>query len=215
MAFTPAAEQAYDVLRSASAFQWYVVPLIIFVIWAYTMEIRKRNWNRVLCGVTFFAGEFIWEMFNALVCYFSGYSALWVVAMPSAYVILVGLNLEIATFFALFPLIIFNCLDALDKDHKISILGKKMSNRFVVCLILGLLCVFVEVILNQWGALVWDWPFWNWPNIYLQIVAYTTPILLIAWVYDRRSMKFKKLAAIFVPTLAAILFIIFTTLGWL
>jgi hypothetical protein len=190
------------------------VPLLIFVIWAYTMEIRKRSWNRVFCGIAFFAGEFIWEMYNALVCYFSRYSAMWVVVMPSAYMILVGLNIEIATFFALFPLMIFNCIDAFDKDYKISVLGRKISNRLVVSLILGLLCVFLEVILNQWGALVWDWPFWNWPNIYLQVIAYSTPIILITRVYDRRSMRFKKLTAIFVPLLAIILFIIFTSLGW-
>ncbi len=214
MVFSDAALQAYNQLRSLDNFQWYVVPLLVFVIYVYSIEIRKRNWNRVYCGIGLFAGELIWEMTNALICYFSGYSGLWVTPGESAFIIFVGLNIEIAFFFALLPIVVFNCLDAFKRDEKITIFGKGIPNRLLIPLILGLACVFVEVLLNQWGALVWDWPFWNWPVIPLIIVAYTLPIYFITWVYDHENLRAKKRAVALVVLLSILLFVTFTNLGW-
>ncbi len=214
MTFTDAAQQAYSNLRSLDNFQWYVVPILVIAIYAYSREFQNRNWNRIFCGLAFLAGEFIWEMSNALICYFSNYSGLWVTPGTSAYIILVGLNIEIMLFFALMPLIVFNFLDTFEKDEKINIFRKKISNRLIIPLILGLVCVFVEILLNQWGALVWDWSFWNWPVIPLIIVAYTLPIYLITWLYDHKTLSFKAKGMLLMIALAIILFLLFSNLGW-
>jgi len=169
----------------------------------------------VICGLAFFGGEFIWEMTNALICYGSNYSGLWLTPGDTAYLILVGLNIEIAFFFALIPLIIFNFLDAFQKEEKIKLFGKEISNRLIIPLILGLLCVFVEVLLNQWGALVWEWSWWNWPFIPLIIIAYTLPIYLITWVYDHKTLNFKIKATILIFVIAITMFIVFSNLSWI
>jgi hypothetical protein len=215
MVFTDAANQAYANLRSLDNFQWYVIPLLVIVIFLYSNEMRKKNWNRIICGLAFFGGEFIWEMTNALICYGSNYSGLWLTPGNTAYLILVGLNIEIAFFFALIPLIIFNFLDAFQKEEKIKLFGKEISNRLIIPLILGLLCVFVEVLLNQWGALVWEWPWWNWPFIPLIIIAYTLPIYLITWVYDHKTLNFKIKATILIYVIAITMFIVLSNLSWI
>ncbi|HUX98764.1 MAG TPA: hypothetical protein VMV49_04375 [Candidatus Deferrimicrobium sp.] len=215
MVFTDATNQAYANLRSLDNFQWYVIPLLVIVILLYSNEVRKKNWNRVICGLAFFGGEFIWEMTNALICYGSNYSGLWLTPGDTAYLILVGLNIEIAFFFALIPLIIFNFLDAFQKEEKIKLFGKEISNRLIIPLILGLLCVFVEVLLNQWGALVWEWSWWNWPFIPLIIIAYTLPIYLITWVYDHKTLNFKIKATILIFVIAITMFIVFSNLSWI
>jgi len=214
MTFTPSAEQAYDILRSLGNFQWYVIPLIVILIYVYSVEVRKKNWNRVILAIGFVAGEFIWEMTNALICYFSGYSGLWVTPADTAFLILVGLTIEIMFFFALVPFIIFNFLHAFDKKQTFSIFGRRVSNRTIIPLILGVACVFVEVLLNQWGALVWDWPFWNWPMIPLILIAYTLPMYFITWVYDKENLRIKIKATILIIIAAIVLFIVFSQLGW-
>ncbi len=38
-------EQAMNILRSGSTFQWYFIPLLAFVVYIYFNEIEKRNWK--------------------------------------------------------------------------------------------------------------------------------------------------------------------------
>jgi len=40
---TEFAQQALARLRDGSNFQWYVIPLLAFVFYAYTVEADKRN----------------------------------------------------------------------------------------------------------------------------------------------------------------------------
>ena len=104
-------------LRSIENLQWYVVPLFVFVIYLYVNEIEKKNWSAVLIGICTFFGEAVWEMFNALVLHFSGYAALWSTPGKSAYIIYAGLNVEIASFFAIAGLIVVKSLPE-DKELK-------------------------------------------------------------------------------------------------
>lgn len=199
---------ALSILRDPSLLQWYVVPLLVIVIYVYSLEIKKKNWNRVVLGIAFLAGEFIWEMFNSLVFTFTSYSPLWVTPGATAYLILIGLNVEIMFFFALAPFIIFNFLDAYEKDDKIKILGKNIPNRLIIPLLVGLACVLVEILLNLVGLLIWNWWFWSLPNVFLIIIAYTLPMYVIAWFYDRYSLKTKGIATIVIVALAITIFCI-------
>ena len=96
--YSEAYQAARAVLRSTANMQWYVVPLIVILFWAYSNEIKKKNWNRVLLALCFFFMEFIWEMTNALVAYFSGYSGFWLCSTDTAYMITVGYCIEILFF---------------------------------------------------------------------------------------------------------------------
>lgn len=207
---TEASLQALENLRKLNTFEWYVVPLLALVIYVYSVEARKGAWDRVLLGTGFFAGELIWEMINALILHFTGYSALWTIPGKSVFLIFAGLNLEIAFMFAIAPLVLLNCLPD-DRDKKIF----GMPNRIVIPAGFGLFCVFVEVLLNRWGALAWEYRFWSWPNIWLIIVAYVTPFLFIAWYHDRFTIKGKLIGAAATVTGAIICYCVFAAaLGW-
>jgi hypothetical protein len=48
------------------------------------------------------------------------------------------------------------------------------------------------VILNFWGALVWEYRWWNWPNVWLIIiVGYSLYMIFSFWIHDMESMKRK------------------------
>lgn len=183
---TQASQQALEILRNPHLFSWYLVPLLAFVLYVYISEVEKRNWHTVLAGLVFFTAEFFWEILNALLFHFTGYAALWSAPADTAYLILIGLNIEIAMMFFVAGLIV---IKSLPKDQKLKIFG--LPNRLVVPVIWGLFCVFIEVLLNQWGALVWDYVWWSWPHVYLIILGYTLPFLAITWVYDRLSLRAK------------------------
>jgi hypothetical protein len=209
---SPASEQALSILRDTGNLQWYVIPLLIFVIYAYVNEIERKNWHAVTLGIAFWAGEFIWEMFNALVLKVNGWAPMWITpGGNSAYVIYVGLNIEIAFFFAVAALLVIKVLPA---DRSLKILG--VSNRVFIPVVMGLASVCVEVLLNRAGLLVWDNVWWQWPHIWLIVVAYCLPFLAVAWCHDNLRLKTKAIAAVLLPVLAVSCHLIFATwLGWI
>jgi hypothetical protein len=210
-AMTEASQQAVHNLRVAGNFQWYLVPLLAFIIYIYVQEVEKRNWNIILTGLAFFAAEFVWEMFNALILHWTGNSAMWTTPGPSAYIILVGLTIEIAMMFSVAGVIFTKILP---EDRELKILG--IPNRLFCILSFALFCVFVEVLLNQWGALVWYWPWWRWPNIWLIIAAYACGFWLCAWFYDLKvSLKAKAWLTAATYGIAIVCFLIFAVaLQW-
>ncbi|MGA2504185.1 MAG: hypothetical protein ABSG01_08865 [Anaerolineales bacterium] len=93
---TISAQQALAILRKGSeTFQWYVIPLLSFVFYAYTVEAEKRNWNLVLAGLAFWGMDWFNEIWNGLVFHFTNYAPVWGAPGKTAFLILIGLNIEI------------------------------------------------------------------------------------------------------------------------
>lgn len=207
---TDASVQALSVLRITDNMQWYIIPLLVSVFYVYFVEIEKRNWSPVLLGLAFWAGEFIWEMFNALILHFTNYAPLWTTPGKSAFVIYAGLNIEISFFFAVYGLMV---LKILPEDKKMKIMG--IPNRIFIPVILGLCGLFVEVLLNKSNMLIWSYNFWNWPNVYLIAVAHCLPMLVLVWLHDTLSLRAKKIGLVLVSVLAVVCHIVFASiLGW-
>ena len=146
-AFTEATLEALHNLRSAAHFQWYHIPFIAFVIYVYFVEVERKNWNVVMAGLAFFSLECFLEICNALWLHFSGHSAIWTTPGNSAYIIMVGLTVEISMMFSVAGVVFANILP---EDREMKILG--IPNRWFFVIVNSLLCVFIEVILNFWGG---------------------------------------------------------------
>jgi len=200
---TEASRLALERLRSTEHFEWYVVNLVAVVFYIYASAIRRKAWGDVYLAIAFSSLELIWEMANALVLHFTDRAALWTVAGKSSYVIYVGLNLEIALMFAVMPLVLFALIDGLGKSY-------------LVPALLGVFCVAVECILNQWGALAWFWPFWRWPFVALIVVVYAGPLMALAWARAHLSERDKRRLAVAAPVAAVALHCFFALyLHWI
>ena len=75
--------------------EWYVVPLIAIAVYVYAVEVERRRWDLVLCGLAFWGMDWLNEIANGLILHFTQHSALWTAPARSAYIIFVGLNVEI------------------------------------------------------------------------------------------------------------------------
>jgi hypothetical protein len=180
--------QALSILRDGTLFKWYVIPLLSFVFYVYVVEVEKRHWNAVLAGLAFWGMDWFNEIWNALVLHFSGYAPVW--AAPggdTAYLILVGLNIEIMFMFAVSG-IIWTKMLLPKKDDRI--LG--IPNRWVVALGGSAFCVFIEYLLNSMGMLTWDYPWWNRGAPWLIFIfGYLIFFIVAFWVFDMESLKSK------------------------
>jgi len=187
---TESASQALAILRDGSLFQWYVIPLLAFAFYIYNVEVEKRNWNLVLAGLAFWGMDWFNEIWNALVMHFTGYAPVWGAPGKTAYLILIGLNIEIMFMFAVAGIVWGKMLLP---DKKAKILG--LPNRWFVAIAGSVFCVFVEYLLNGVGALTWDYPWWNRSAPWLIfLIGYLTFFIVAFWVHDMKTLKAKLIA---------------------
>jgi len=184
---TEASRHALEFLRNPQFFSWSVVPLFVIVVYLYLCEIDKRNWNLVIAATATWCLEFSAEILNALILYFTGYSALWVTPGQTSFLIFAGLNIEISMMFAVAYL---GFVKMLPKNRDTKILG--FPNRWFFVGVASLICVTIEVILNVWGVLVWDYTYWSWPHVWsIMIFAYIPSVAFLYWMYDLKSTRLK------------------------
>ena len=203
--------RALAMLRDTSMFQWYTIPLLSFVFYAYFVEIERRNWNLVLAGLTVWGVEWCLEVINALVLHFTGFSAIWTEVGPTSYEIFVGVNIETTFMFAVMGLVFCRVVPA---DRATRIFG--MPNRWFFTTLFSSFCVFIEVLLNQMGVLVWNYSWWNWPNIWLIVIfGYSLYFIAAFWVMDMKEMRHKVVTVASIWTAAIVSTVVFVGLGWI
>lgn len=156
---TEASQRALDGLRDLTMIKWYVIPLLAIVFYIYVIEIKKArqsgNWDAVFAGATIFGMDFINETWNGLVFHFTQRSAFWTTPGDTGLRTMMGWNIEIMFMFSILGIIYYHSL----LDHKEQkILG--IPNRWAIGIGYAAFCVFVEILLNMGGHLVWEYPFW-------------------------------------------------------
>jgi len=186
---TESAQQALSILRDGSLFQWYVIPLFALVVYVYANEIERRNWSLIFAGLAFWGMDWFNEIWNGLVFHFTQYAPVWGAPGKTAYLILIGLNIEICFMFAIAGITFSKMLP---KDKKMKMLG--IPNRLLFAIVGAAFCVFVEYLLNAVGALTWEYPWWNTGAPWLIfLVGYLTFFLVSFWVFDMASVKKKMI----------------------
>ena len=186
---TEAYLQALQILRDGSQFQWYVIPLFAFVVYVYAAEIEKRNWSLVFAGLAYWGMDWFNEIWNSLVFHFTQYAPVWGAPGKTAYLILIGLNIEICFMFAIAGIVFAKMLPA---DKKMKILG--VPNRLFFAIAGSIFTVFVEVLLNAIGALTWDYPWWSARAPWLIFLfGYLHFFLVSFWVFDMESIRKKAI----------------------
>jgi hypothetical protein len=201
---TESALEALQILRDGSLFQWYVIPLFALVVYVYAVEIERRAWSLVFAGLAFWGMDWFNEIWNGLVMHFTQYAPVWGAPGETAYLILIGLNIEICFMFAIAGIVFGKMLP---RDKHLKILG--VPNRLFFAIAGSVFCVFVEVFfLNSVDALTWDWPWWNARAPWLIFLIGYLPFFLVSfWVHDMATLRKKAITvgSIFAFDIAAII----------
>lgn len=184
---TDATRRALAILRDGSHFQWHVIPLLLVVLYVYANEVERRNWNVVFAGLALWGADWFNEIGNGLVLHFTGYAPLWAAPGGTAYLILIGLNLEISLMFALMGIVVAKTLPA---DPGTRVLG--LPNRWLLALAASVFCVLIEIWLNAIGQLTWDYAWWNARVPWLiLVVGYLWFFAVAFWVHDMPTIARK------------------------
>ena len=182
---TQSAAQALKILRDGSQFQWYVIPLFALIVYVYAVEIERKRWDFVFAGLAFWGMDWFNEIWNGLVFHFTQYAPVWGAPGKTAYLILIGLNIEICFMFAIAGVTFAKMLPA---DKQLRVLA--IPNRLLFAVTGSIFCVFVEVLLNSVGALTWEYAWWNARAPWLIfLIGYLTFFLVSFWVFDMDGIK--------------------------
>jgi len=182
---TDASLRALKILRDGSEFQWYVISLLALVLYVYAAEVERKNWKLVYAGLAFWGMDWFNEIWNGLVFHFTQYAPVWGAPGSTAYLILIGLNIEICFMFAIAGIVVAKTLPA---DRHLRILG--LPNRWVMAVCGSVMCVVVELCLNAVGALTWDYRWWNAGAPWLIFLIGYLPFFLVSfWVHDMPSRR--------------------------
>lgn len=209
---TESASQALSILRNPVTFQWYVIPLFALIVYVYAVEVERRNWSLVFAGLAFWGMDWFNEIWNGLVFHFTNYAPVWGAPGDTAYLILIGLNIEISFMFAIAGVTFSKMLPA---DKNIRILG--LPNRTFFAIAGSIFCVLVEMLLNAAGALTWDYSWWNIGAPWLIFLVGYLPFFLVAfWVFDMPTLKQKITTVGFILGFDLICLILFASiLKWI
>jgi len=204
--------EAQHLLRATGMFNWSTVTLLALVVYVYSVEVERANWNAVLAGIAFWLMDWANEIANALVLHFDGHAALWTVTGTSSYVILIGLTVEISLFFAINGVIFAKLLP---KDPAERILG--LPGRWALAVGLSLVSVGVELLLHADGVFHWYYWWWNVASFPVIVVfGYLTFYVVAFTVHDMASRARQLQTVGFLAGLDLAAGLIFgPLLGWL
>jgi len=209
---TESASQALSILRDGSQFQWYVIPLFALVVYVYAVEVERRNWSLIFAGLAFWGMDWFNEIWNGLVFHFTQVAPVWGAPGKTAFLILIGLNIEICFMFAIAGITFSKMLPA---DKKMKVLG--IPNRLLFAVAGSIFCVFVEVLLNAANALTWDYSWWGAGALWLIFLIGYLPFFLVAfWVHDMESVRRKAITVGSILGFDLLCLVVFAgILGWI
>lgn len=179
-----ATQQALSNLRNGDTFQWYVLPLFAFVLYIYFTEIANKNWKGVAAGLALYMVHWLYEIGNALIQHFSGH-ALWTVPTGTAFLLLIGVGIELSLMFSVAGLVMSKLLPA---DPKMKILG--INNRLVFAIGNAAFAGFLEIFLAKTPAFVWVYPWWGAFPVFL--LVYIPFFLAAFFCYDWKPSTQKR-----------------------
>jgi len=202
-----ATQQALAILRSGENFQWYVIPLLALAIYVYANEYSQKNYRGIAAGLALYATHWFFEILNALVQHFSRH-ALWTVPTGTAFLLLVGVGVELSLMFSIAGLVMSKLLPA---DPQMKILG--LNNRLVFAVGNAAFFAIFEIFLARTPAFVWVYPWWGALPVF--VTVYIPFFLAAFWAYDwPRAKQARFIGGLFAAD-ALMLAVFAGLLGWI
>ena len=180
----PFADLAKAAVRNPSNFNWSFIAIFAFVVMIYVDEIHKKNYKAIAAALMLYSVHWLYEIANAVICYFTGY-ALWTVSPEStSFILLIGVSWELSMMFAVAGF----TSKLLPADKNMKILG--INNRIVFAIGSALLFSLVEIFLAWTPAFIWVYPWWG--AIPVFITTYIPFFLASYLIYDKEPKVQKK-----------------------
>ncbi len=175
--------QALSILRSGENFNFYVIFFLVVVLFIYFNEIQKKNWNGIAAGMAFYMLQWLFEICNALFQPATGH-ALWTIPTGTAFLILIGLSIELSLMFSIVGLAVSKILP---EDPKEQFRGVPI----IVIYIIGFAAFasIIEFLLAMTPAFVWVWEYWNALAVFIIIYIPLFSVACFSYYWEHKKQK--------------------------
>lgn len=174
----PLADAAKLMVRDPSNFNWSFIAFFAVVVILYVNEVQKKDYKAIAAALALYSVHWFYEIFNAVICYFSGY-ALWTVSPEStSFILLIGVSWELSMMFSIAGFT--SKLLPADKDLKIF----GLNNRIVFAVGSALFFSVFEIFLAWTPAFIWVYPWWGALPVFL--TTYIPFFLASYLIYDKK-----------------------------
>ena len=187
-----ATQMALSILRTGDNFQWYVITFLALVVYVYLNEMSRGNWKGIAAGLALYSVHWFYEILNALIQHFTGH-ALWTVPTGTAFLLLVGVGIELSFMFSIAGLVMSKLLPA---DPKLKLLG--INNRLLFAIGNAAFFSVVEIFLAKTPVFVWVYPWWGAFPVF--VTVYIPFFLAAFYCHDWKP----KAQITFIGTMAAV-----------
>ena len=202
-----ATQAALDILRSGEPFQWYVITLLALVVYVYFNEYSKKNWKGIAAGLSLYMVHWFFEIGNALIQHFSGH-ALWTAPTGTAFLILIGVGVELSLMFSIAGLVFSKILP---EDPRLKILG--INNRLVVAAGNAAFFSIFEIFLAKTPAFIWVYPWWGSLTVFIFVYIPFFVVSMLCYDWQAKN-QIKVIGSLFV--INVLMMTIFAGfLGWI
>ena len=181
-----ATQDALSILRSGENFNFYVIFLLVLVLFIYFSEIKKKNWNGIAAGLALYMVHWLAEIINALWQPLTGH-ALWTIPTGTAFLILIGVGIELSLMFSIAGLAVSRLLPD-DPEEDIMGLPNKYG-RIGVALGNAALASIIEIFLVMTPAFVWVWSYWNALTVFVFVYIPFFFAAVYAYYWDSKKQK--------------------------
>ncbi len=200
-------EQALSILRSWDNLQGYVVTLLALVVYVWATEIKNENWDGIAAALGLYAVHWFVEIVNSVIQHLSGH-ALWTVPDHTAFLILIGVGIEISLMFSIAGLI---ASKHLPEDRNRKVLG--LNARWVVILAFAALYSILEIPLEKSPHFAWVYPWWGAFPVF--ITVYIPFFAAAVYCHDAPAARRKRFILGVFALDAALLVLFGPILGWI
>jgi hypothetical protein len=202
-----ATADALAILRRGELFNLYVIFMLVLVLYIYFSEYQKKNYNAIVSGLTLYGIHWFVEIINSIVQAVSGH-ALWTVPSGTAYLILIGVGIELSLMFSIAGIVQSKLLT---EDPKEKMLG--LPRPLAIGIGNALLASIIEIFLVFTDSFVWVWEWWNALTVF--IFVYIPFFVVSAYAYYWKPKRQKLVILLMVLVNVALIIIFGGILHWL
>lgn len=206
-----ATADALSILRSTKNFNLYVIFLLVIVLYIYFSEGKKKNWGGIAAGLSLYAIHWFVEIINAIIQHVSGH-ALWTVPTGTAYLIFVGVGIELSLMFSIAGLAVSKLLPDDPKEVMFSIGRFGIPKPLAIAIGNAALASIIEIFLIFTPTFVWVYEWWNAFTVFIFVYI---PFFVVACYAYYWKPKRQKTFILSMALIDVVLIVIFGLLGWI
>lgn len=207
-----ATDMALAILRRGEFFNLYAIFMIVVVLYIYFSEYQKKNYRAIVAGLTLYGIHWFVEIVNAIIQHISGH-ALWTVPSGTAYLIFIGVGIELSLMFAIAGIVQSKLLPEDPKEKMFSIGKFNVPKPLAIAIGNALLASIIEIFLIFTDTFVWVWEWWNAVTVF--IFVYIPFFVVSAYSYYWKPKKQRNIILIMIILNVLLVVIFGFILNWI